>query len=183
MTVSLSLTRAGGLTRVFAESDLSGSVSFCWYLDGAYVATTTVGERDFQVEPGDQVRIEVLDTTDPTFDPIANAPAGYPARQSLWWIRSLDSDVDRYVIEQLQDAGSWERVAIVRQTADAWAFGWLSRRLVDLATYSWRVTPLDVAGNAGTPRVFGPQKVVRRPDAPRFTVAAAGGHVTFTGAS
>ena len=44
-------------------------------------------------------------------------------------------------------------------------------RLEDLATYTWRVTPYDQAGNAGTALTIGPEKVVRRPDAPRWAWA------------
>lgn len=175
MTItSVSFARIGATTRVFATSDLAGRVFFHWYLDGSWLAATTSPWKDFQLSASAswQERVDVLDTTDPSFDPIANAPAGgAPARRSLWWVRSLDEDAAYYVIEQKEDAGSFEVVGRVVQATDAWSMGWLSDRLEDLVSYTWRVTPYDRAGNAGTATTIGPETVVRRPDAPDFEVA------------
>lgn len=179
MTISsLTYQRSGTVTRAIATSTLVGAL-FVWFLDGSWVGTTGTGTKDFVLQVGDFVRLEVIDTTNPAFDVVANAPAGFPARRSLWWVRSSDADVDRYLVEQSKDGGAYAAVAIVPQTVDAWALGWRSGRLVDLSSYAWRITPFDVAGNAGTPLVIGPETIVRRPDPPAFVVTAAGGHVTF----
>ncbi len=89
-----------GIVAVTATSDLSGLVYYHWYRDGAYVATTTAGNMEFRLEAGDQARIEVFDTNDPDYDPAANTPDEYPARRTLWWLRSLSSDVDHYRVEE-----------------------------------------------------------------------------------
>lgn len=171
MTVTaVTYARVGDMTRVFATSDLTDP-TYHWYLDGSWLGASLAPFRDVQIAPGDQARVDVLDTTDPAFDPIANAPEGFPARRSLWWVRSADLDVDHYLVEQDQDGGGYELVGRVPQAAEAWALGWLTARLEDLSTYTWRVTPYDAAGNAGTARTFGPEKVVRRPDAPDFALS------------
>lgn len=173
----------GDVTRVFATSDLSAPVYFAWYLDGAFLALTSDGFFDFQLGTGDQARVDVLDTNDPSFDGIANAPVGWPARRSLWWVRSSETAVASYLLEQKIGSGSYSTVANVLQTPEAWALGWLSDRLEDLTSYTWRVTPYDLAGNAGTATVIGPELVVRRPDAPNFTVTFNAGPTTVTIAS
>ncbi|MBX3465276.1 MAG: hypothetical protein KF878_00065 [Planctomycetes bacterium] len=171
MITAVTYERLGDTTRVYATSDLAGAVTYHWYLDGAWLGATSSPWRDVQLPPGDQARVDVVDTTDPDHDPIANAPAGFPARRSLWWVRSLDADASHYVVEQQKDGGDWATVARVVQAPEAWSLAWLSGRLDDLALYAWRVTPYDAAGNAGTARVFGPERIVRRPDAPDFALA------------
>jgi hypothetical protein len=183
MTVTaVTYRRAEDVTRVFATSDLVGTVFFHWYLDGSWLGSTTTSWRDIAIVAGEQARVDVIDTTDVDFDPIANAPVGYPARRSLWWVRSADTDVSHYVVEQKKDAGSFEVVARVAQLDDAWSLAWLSDRLEDLSTYAWRVTPYDRVGNEGTSTTFGPEKVVRRPDALDFDFAFDDltGFVTFS---
>lgn len=171
MTITaVTYERIGDVTRVYATSDLV-SPFFHWYVDGSWIGATSTPWRDVQLARGDQARVDVQDTTDAAYDPIANAPTGYPARRSLWWVRSADADVASYLVEQDQDSGGYETVGRVVQTEQAWALGWLSARLDDLSTYTWRVTPYDAAGNAGTARTFGPEKIVRRPDAPDFALA------------
>jgi len=181
-SLTLTYQRIGDATRVTATSALTGTVYFLWYVDGAYVATTKTGVRDFTLAAGDQARVEVLATTDPAFDPIANAPTEWSARRSLWWCRSLATNVDHYTVEQAIGSGPFAVAAVVTQTPEAWALGWLSARLADLTTYTWKVTPYDRAGNRGASRLFGPELVVRRPDGPRFTASVAAAHVTFVSA-
>lgn len=88
------------IVTVTVTSDLSGTIYYDWYRDGAYIGTTTTGSMDFRLEAGDQARIEVFDSNDPDYDPAANTPEEYPARRTLWWIRSLSSDVDYYRVER-----------------------------------------------------------------------------------
>lgn len=179
---SVTYARIGDVTRVFATSDLGAGAIFVWYLDGAYLSKTSAAYHDFQLAPDDQARVDVLDTTDPDFDAIANAPVAYPARRSLWWVRSPETDVAYYVVTQQEGAGPIVTVARVLQTAEAWALGWLSDRLDDLSTFTWTVTPYDLAGNAGTSKAF-VEKVVRRPDAPNFSIAFNSPATTVTIAS
>ncbi len=171
MITSYQTTRLGNVTTVTVTSDLSGTVYYHWYIDGAYVASTSVPMRAFHLADGDQVRIEVIDTNDPAFDPIAGAPTGWPARRTIWWVRSVDADVEQYRVEQKKDAGDWSAVATVFAVDGQWSYRLLSDRLCDLADYTWRVVPVDAAGNDGTPIEIGPETIVRTPDAPNFAIS------------
>jgi len=99
MTItSETATREGGSTTVTVTSDLTAPVYFFWYVDGAYIGRTTIGRRGFALEPDDQARIDVLDSNDPDFDAIANAPNGFPARRTLVWNRSIDTETNHYIM-------------------------------------------------------------------------------------
>jgi hypothetical protein len=185
MSVTLTTVRFGNVTTVTAASTLSGIVYYHWYLDGVYVATSVESSHSFWLGTGEQIRIEVTDTLDPDYDPIANAPAGWPARKAITWARSLDTDVAEYRVEQQKDSGSWTTVGIIPHDATKWSYSLLSGRLTDLSSYYWRVYPVDAAGNDGT--AITPVKgkdLVRRPDAPNFTISFDDGttKVTFTAA-
>lgn len=171
MITAISQVRNGDTTTLTATSDLVGDVFWHWYLDGAWVGRTTSGVRSFQLPAGEQVRVDVQDTTDDAYDPIANAPAGYPARRALWWTRSPADDVASYLVEQQQNGGAWTTAGTVWAVDDQWSYQFLTERLDDLSTYAWRVTAYDVAGNAGTALALGAEKIVRTPDAPDFDVA------------
>ena len=177
--------RLGQATRVTVTSDLAGTVYYHWYLDGSWIASTRAAERLFVLPPDDQARVEVIDTTDADFDPLANAPAGFPARRTLWWLRSLDLDAERYRVEQKVGSDAWSELAEVVPLPTQWSMEYLTPRLDDLSVYRWRITPVDAAGNDGTARLIGPEKIVRRPDAPRFTISFDEGttRVTFTEAA
>ena len=178
---SVMQSRVGGVTTVEAASDLSGDVLFYWYIDGAFVASTVAGVKSFALEDNDQARIDVLDSTDPAFDPVANSPSGYPARRSLFWLRSLATDIASYRVEQRKNAGSWTSIGVVNHVAGQWSYSLLSPRLDDLADYEWRVVPVDVAGNDGTALTLDAVRIVRTPEAPDFTVTFDEGttRVTF----
>jgi len=184
---SYSQQRIGWVTVVTVTSDLTppggAMVRYYWYMDGAYVATTVAPERAFSLVPGEQVRIEVIDSWDLNFDPVANAPVGWPARRAIWWCRSSDEDVDHYRVEQKKGSGDWEVLGSVA-AAGRWSYSYLSTQLDDLATYRWQVVPVDAAGNDGTAIEIGPEKIVRTPDAPDFTATYDSGteKVTFAAA-
>lgn len=178
-------SRFGQYTIVTVTSDLSGTVFYHWYVDGAYVAATVTPQYSFLLDTGEQVRIDVNDTTDPDFDAIANAPAGYPARRSLVWTQSM-SDETEYRIDQDLDGGGYSTIATIDSVAGLWQYSYLTARLVDLGVYTWRVYAVDQAGNAGASyRTIGPETVVRRPDAPDFDVTFDGAttKVTFAAAA
>lgn len=175
--------RAGSVTRVTVVSDLIGLVFYHWYVDGAYAATTTAPYHTFTLEVGEQVRIEALDTNDEAFDPIENAPAGYPARVSLWWTRSESLDAVKYRVREVSPlAGVYAEIAA---PANQWSFSTLSPRLTDGALYIWQVDPIDAAGNVGTAIELIPfASFLRTPDAPRFSATYSAGtqRVTFAAA-
>jgi len=164
-------TRLGNLTHVDVTSDLGGTVYYFWYLDGCHVARTLAPSYSFQIPTGDQARVECLDSDDADYDPYENAPDAYPPRRSLWWVRSQDTDVDHYRLEQSEGGGDWSTLARVFPRPGDWDFSYLTGRLTDLASYQWRIVPVDTAGNDGTPITLDAHTVVRTPDAPEFSIA------------
>ena len=61
----------------------------------------------------------------------------------------------------------------------------LTPRLDDLSTYTWRVIPVNTAGNDGTALTIGPELIVRTPDAPNIEIVFDSGttRVTFSEAA
>jgi hypothetical protein len=171
MISSFSQVRSGNLTTISVTSTLSAP-SFYWYVDGVYVGVSKVPSRTINVPAGDQVSVDVLDSTSPSFDPIASAPAGWSARRSLTIFRSLDAQIDSYLVEQRLGAGSWAYIGTIRDNPQAWSYSLLTPRLIDLGSYTWRVTAINKSGNAGTPLSLGASEtIVRTPDAPKFTAS------------
>jgi hypothetical protein len=182
---SLTSRRSGNATVVTAVSDLVPGVDeqllYHWYVDGVYLGLTSGGSRAFAPEAGEQVRVDVVDSVDAAFDADDENPGGAPARRLLWWVRSIDSDIDHYRVEQQADGGAWSLLGMVPHVATAWEYSFLTPRLDDLTEYAWRIVPVDAAGNTGTAIDLGSEDVVRTPDAPSFTAAynAVGETVTI----
>ena len=176
--------RFGDLVVVTVTSDLAPPIYFHWYVDGSYISATIEATFTIGLGPDEQVRIECIDTTDADFDPIANAPEGWPARRTLWWTRPTDTDVDHYLIEQQQDGGEFAAIGTIHQWTGQWDYSFLTEPMDDLSVYSWRITPYDAAGNAGAATTIGPEKIVRTPDAPDYTVSfdPETEHMTFEAA-
>ena len=176
-----STTRVGRMTVVTVTSDLAGTIYYHWYVDGSWVGSSSVAYWMFTLETSDQVEIVCQDTTDAEYDPVANAPAGWPATKTLFWVASADTDVDHYLVEQQKDAEGWVELGTIEDDG-SWWYTLRTPRLTDLASYQWRITPYDRTGNAGTATTIGPETCVRRPDAPDFAVAYSGAteRVTFS---
>lgn len=177
-------TRNGNVTTVVVTSDLSGTIYYHWYVDGAYVATSQSATHSFYLGSNEQVRIEVIDTNNIDYDYIANAPDGYPAYRTLHWVRSQDTDVDFYRVEQNKDGAGWITAGTVSHDASEWDYSLLTARLTDLSSYQWQIIPVDLAGNDGTAISLASEKIVRTPDAPDFDIAYSSGttKVTFSAA-
>lgn len=173
MIASTSQIRSGVTTTVFVTSSLD-SPTYYWYLDGAYVGFTAGASRTFILSPGDQVSVEAIDSTDPTFDPIANTPAAYPSRRAIEFFRTL-SPVASYLVEQKAGTGAWTAIATIPDDGRTWRYQTLSARLADLTSYAWRVTARDAAGNSSAPVALAAETIVRIPDAPNFTATFEAG--------
>jgi hypothetical protein len=169
--VTYSLVRIGEDTQVTCSTSLPDVVWWCWYLDGTYVGKTRAGTRTFHLPAGEQVRLEAVPTDEENYDPIANAPIGYSARRTLWWIRSLTTDAAQYRIDQRKGTDEWSTLALIGHDDDRWDYSLLTGRLDDLADYTWRIVPIDAAGNEGGETLIGPERIVRTPDAPNFSTA------------
>jgi hypothetical protein len=168
--VSYQIVRIGDTTEVTVTSSIPNVVWYCWYVDGAYVGKTAGPTKSFQVPAGEQFRLEVIPTDHADFDPIANAPDGYPSRRTLWWVRSLAIDAANYRIDQREGGGDWITIALVPHEAAKWDYSIVTDRLKDLTDYTWRIVAVDVAGNEADPMVIGPERIVHMPDAPNFAV-------------
>ena len=172
-------------TLVTATSDLSGTIFYHWYIDGAFIATTEIASYAFYLLDDEQVRIDVIDTNDSTFDPIANAPAGYPARRSIVWQPSLEDTVRTYDVQQEKDKDGYETIGLIPHRPGTWRYRLLSPRLIDLEDYTWKVDALDAAGEILGTEELNAETIVRTPDAPDFTVSFDEGttKVAFTEAA
>lgn len=175
-----SVIRSEYVTTVTVTSDRPPTVYYHWYVDGVFIASTRSPTRSFRLSQSEQVRIEVRATRNPYYDPLSDPPVAWPARRSLWWVRSTDSTVSYYRVEEKLGAGDWETLRIVPQVADQWAYSLLTDRLDDLSSYTWRVIPVDAAGNDGTPITIGAELIVRTPDAPDFTATFDSGTTKVT---
>lgn len=177
--------RIGDVTEVTVTSDLSAPIYYHWYVDGSFRASTQTNVLSFYLDEGEQLRLEVLDTTDPDWDPIANAPDGYPPRRTLWWVRSISSDCVAYCVEQQKDGGGWSSLITIPARDGVWEYSYTTQRLDDLADYEWRVVPIDSLGNEGTPLALSAETIVRTPDSPdwAFTFDEGTDKVTFTEAA
>lgn len=168
MISSYTAVRSGNSVWVVVTSDLDNPW-FYWFADGQFLTKRRHNGRGFLVAIGEQARVEVIDSLDGELDPLAIAVEGWPARRTLWWLRSLAADVAEYRVEQQQGGGDWEDIGRVPAETGRWDYRFTSPRLEDLASYAWRVVPIDAAGNDGTPVSVAAEMIVRTPDAPRFT--------------
>lgn len=181
---SYSATRLDRLIIVTVTSDLSDTIYYHWYADGSWLGVTLDARFTVALEADEQVEIVAHDTNDAAYDPVANAPAGWPARRTLFWTASASADISSYKIERRKDAGDWTEIGSVSDDG-SWDYRFLTARLVDLSSYEWRVTPVDLAGNEGTAKALDAMKIVRRPDSPDFAIAYDSGtqKVTFSEAA
>jgi len=173
--------RIGDVVRVSVTSNLTAPVYFHWYVDGCWFGSTDKPSRSFVIPEDQQPRITVIDTGDEYFDGLAAATAHWSHRRVLWWVRSLDTDVAYYRIEQSKDSGAWTPIGRVPRNREQWSYEFFTDRLDDLSTYSWRVVPVDAVGNDGDPLLLGTERIVRRPDAPAVSASYSAGtrRVTF----
>lgn len=180
---SIETVRTKNTNVVSAVSSLAGA-AFYWYVDGQFVGSTSGGVRSFVTAAGEQSQVDVLDSIDPAFDPVANTPAVYPSRRTLSWIRSMDAGAARYRVEQSVSGGAYTTLGFVAHDPRRWSYAFLTPQLSDLTLYAWRVVPIDRAGNDMTAVGLGTEMIVRRPDAPNFAIAFNAGttKVTIAGA-
>ena len=95
-------------------------------------------------------------------------------------MRSIDASAAQYRVEQQQDGGDWEQIALVFAETRRWDYTTMTDRLDDLSDYAWRVVPVDAAGNDGTAITLTAETIVRTPDAPRVSVTFDPGTTKIT---
>lgn len=184
-TVTLAQRRDGNVSTVTATTNLTGNIWYHWYVDGVFRARTTSAQFTFIIASGQQSRIDCIPSNDPGFDAVAHEPDIPAAVVTLWWIRSTDTDVKEYNVEQQKDGGDWSTIATIPYQPSTWDYRIDSPRLDDLADYAWRVSPVDVAGNEGTVVTLDARTIVRVPNSPDFDIAFNEGttKVTFSEAA
>ena len=139
--------RQANRTVVRVVSDLESPVYFHWYLDGQYRGMSLNPEWAFALPVGGRARVAVVDTTDPDYDGAGNCPDASGAYLPLEWRRSLADDVGHYRIEESVDGGDYVAVAEVLPEPNVWSYEHAVGPLTDLATYTWKVIPVDLDGN------------------------------------
>ncbi len=150
----------------------AGQVFYHWFLDDSFILTSVDNVHHFHSEDATQMRIRVIDTMDPNFDPLADLPAGNPNRRTIFWYRAFDTDISYYLVEQNKAAAGWTTIGLVHHIDSVkWTYALTTGILTDLTSYQWRITPYDIAGNPGTVTTFDAEIIVRTPDAPDFLVA------------
>lgn len=174
----------GQLTTIRVTTPLVGNVYYYWFVDGAFVGMTASPEYVMILPEGDQARVECIASNDASFDYLLNRPATPATRSVVWWIASASSDVAAYRIEQAKDGGAWAEIGRINHDAARWDYRFVSPRLDDLASYAWRVVPIDRVGNDGEVVSRAVRTIVRTPDGPDFAIAFDDytTRVTFTAA-
>jgi len=168
--------------QVTATSSLTGAVYYYWFLDGLFIGVTEVNTRTVYLQDAAQAKLAVVDSNTQVNDPSTLVPEMWPGRRELWFVRSTGAD--HYLLEQQKNGGEWEQVCSHWPNTDQWDYTIQLASLEDLATYVWRIVPVDAAGNRGSARVLESERIVRAPDAPNYTISFDPGtaNVTFSSA-
>jgi len=138
------------------SSDLEDP-TFYVYRDGTLIATTKQTRMRFTVAPGEQLMLEVLDTT-------AEPTEAFPPHLDLHWRAAADTDhyrIDEYV------AAVWTERGRVRDTGRPY-YTWRTRALEDVTTHTFRIMPVGTNGNDGSAVTIACM-MVRHPDEPTAT--------------
>lgn len=139
---------------VWSWTSSLGSPVYSIYRDGLLIGTTASESMRLYVAPGEQPHIEVLD---------AGGGLVYSAPGRVWLSWYPDTSAAHYLIEQAP-AGVFSFVATVTESGLGY-YRFLTTWLADGYDGQWRITPVDAAGNEGTPLAFVVVQV-RHPDVP-----------------
>ena len=115
------------------------------YVDGILVSTQIGSEYTIAYEEGSNPVIEVLD------EAAAVPSPAFPRYLVFGW--AGDPDADRYLIEKNEGAGFVTVETIANDLSRAW-MTYSTGTLADETTHTWRITPIDAAGNSGTAVTF-----------------------------
>ena len=156
MTATITATAQTSATgwKVTWASDQASPTFYVW-VNGLFAYATQLLAGLFTVAPGTQLNLEIYD------NPADSPVAAYSGQINLF-LYGVEGAA-KYSIEE-QVAGNW----LTRYTQPengGWAYNWKSRYLEDCQTHNFRITPIDAAGNPGTP-VTTASYIVRHPDIP-----------------
>lgn len=124
------------------------------YQDGVLLGTTPLTWYDIELEPGEYVQIEVVDSAE------TEPETGYSSRVRLQFDQAPDTAL--YKIEQYVGT-DWQHVAQLNDTGLS-CYNYMTGALPD-GDYQFRVVPVGKNNSQGTPLVYN-IRVVRRPPTP-----------------
>jgi hypothetical protein len=171
MAVTLTITELDDTARLAEwSSDLGGTPTFYVYINAVLVETTTRTFLYFDVGPGEQVQVEVLDA-------VGTPARAFPGRILASW--NAVADAAKYKVEE-NVATVWTRRAEILDRGEGY-FEWQSRYLEDATTHQFRVTTIGSDGNEGPVHPV-TIKMVRNPDPPSITYSysSVSGKVTIS---
>ncbi len=156
-------------TWLLTWSSSLGSPTYRIYRDGVLVSTQTTTEYTLTISDGYAPVIEILDDA-------TEAQPAFPGVLVLGWRN--DADAAQYKIEEYA-AGVWVlRETVVLDSEVAWQ-SYTTPALADETSHTWRVTPVDAAGNSGTAISF-VVLMVRHPDVPDVLMTYSSGTAQVT---
>lgn len=159
MVAPIEITSLGnGLYELTWSSTLT-TPTFYVYRDGNLVLTTPATSLIVFVPAGDSPVYEVLD------DPAGVPTEAYPGYMILAWYASAGAA--SYRIDQFVGA-AWNTLINIDDAGQG-TFQYRTGTLPDGQTSQFRVVPIGLNGNAGTPAVFA-SLIVRHPDPPNVTM-------------
>lgn len=160
---------------------VDGGWSFTWpeqgvdyhiWLDGELLETVTTPSYEFTFPDYDvPPDLEIVP------DGVLAENEQYPPYVILQWRGIVDEIVAAYIVEQFVGA-AWVTQATVMETKEGY-YSWQSPPLTDNTTELYRVSAVDVIGNAGTPIAF-TFDVIRNPEHPEVTITITGGNVVVS---
>jgi hypothetical protein len=171
--------QAGDFCRVSVTTNLTGRVYWHWYVNGRYAGMSRASNRVFPVPRGAQANITSKPVRYASYNGAENEPLALSGEVTLEWTRSVDANIDRYLAQYQSAGGPWVTFAKVRDSG-AWSYRVTTPQLDDDVVYSFRVVPVDAAGNDGTAADLGSERIVRYPTATDGVVTFNPGPTTFT---
>lgn len=166
VTIEQLLELGPGRWRVTCSSDIAGS-TFQLYLSGEAAGENQSGVFEFVTLPDEYPIVEVLDSEDEI------PSSAWPSSVLIMWNSSRNitptpaQETSHYLIEQFV-GGQWTLVDRIEEEDEVGFHTWRTGVLADGQTHQFRVTPMGINGNSGTPRSY-TIPMVRHPDPPSVT--------------
>jgi hypothetical protein len=159
MATTLSVTQLSATRyRGTATSDLGGTPTFYWYLNGNLTQSTTSAIYEFEVATGETIRLEVLDSA------VTEPQEAFPGRWRLQW--DAQTGATSYRIDEWNGASFDEVITFPADGRSTYTYE--TRYLEDDTVHIFEIVPIGT--NDGIERdVEG--RMVRWPDAPEVAIS------------
>lgn len=152
-----------------SDQTISSSNPYRVYIDGVKVSVQTANTFSLVVQPGVPAPIlEVLDRVEAVPQP------AFPGYLVLGW--NTDPDAVAYKVAYLSAFSGWLEYATIEVDLNKDFQSYSTPLLDDETDASWRITPIDAAGNEGASAAVFSALIVRHPDVPNvsFTYDGSG---------